>query len=58
MNQVRWLIKASQLARRPPSRRRIILYLVVLAASLGIAGIEWLGLWPDWLTVDRGRLNP
>lgn len=58
MKELRWLMKASQLARHPPSKRRIILYLVVLGVSLGIAGIEWLGFWPDWLTADRGGLKP
>ena len=58
MNYLRMLMQAKRLAQRPPSRRRIIVFAVAIGASLLIAGIEAFVGWPDWLTVDRGRLNP
>ena len=58
MNPIVWLMRAKRLARHPPSPRRVKWFLAVVAASLLIAGIEWLFGWPDWLTVDRGRLIP
>jgi hypothetical protein len=30
----------------------------VIAACLVLAGIEAFFGWPDWLTVDRGQMNP
>jgi hypothetical protein len=55
MDPLRLLVRASQLVRRPPSRRQLILYAAVLAASLTLAGIEWFWGWPDWLTVQKLR---
>ena len=51
-------MRAKQLAKRPPAPWRIKLYLGVIAAGLLLAGIESYVAWPDWLTVDNGRLNP
>ena len=58
MNYLRMLMRAKQLARRPPAPWRIKLYLGVIAACLLILGIEAFVGWPDWLTVDRGQMNP
>ena len=52
------LLRAKQLAKRPPAPWRIKLYLGVIAACLLILGIEAFVGWPDWLTVDRGQMNP
>lgn len=51
----RWLLRMSQLARNPPSMSRVILGAVVIGICLLLAGAEWLGLWPEWLTVSTGR---
>jgi hypothetical protein len=29
--------------------------LVVLAICLGLVGLEWAGLWPEWMKVSTGR---
>ena len=58
MNHLRMLLRAKQLARHPPVPWRIKLYLGVIAACLVLAGIEAFFGWPDWLTVDRGQMNP
>lgn len=51
----RQLLRMARWARRPPSARRVMLGLAVLALCLAIYGIETLGLWPDWATADRMR---
>ncbi len=46
-------------ARHPPSARRVIFVLSVIAMCIAVAAIEWLVGWPDWLIpnhVPRGRL--
>lgn len=48
----RWLIRASQWTRNPPSWARVKLVLVVLAICLALAGLQWAGLWPEALTVN------
>jgi len=43
--------------RRPPSRRRLLIIAVTVAAALAIAGIERFVGWPDALRVERlGRI--
>ncbi len=49
----RQLLRMSKWARRPPSEGRVKLVLGVVAICLVLFGIEWLGFWPDWLTMDR-----
>jgi hypothetical protein len=51
MNMI-WLIRAARWARNPPSLSRVLLVLGVVAACLVLYGIEWMGLWPDWLRVN------
>lgn len=48
-----WLVRMSHWARNPPSRGRVKLVLVVVAACLMLWGIELIWGWPDWLTVNR-----
>lgn len=54
----RLLLRAAKWARRPPSARRVLLGLVVIALCLGLAGLEWAGLLPDWFRVTAGRMLP
>ena len=50
-----WLLRMSRWARRPPSARRVLLVLAVVAACLALAAVErWVG-WPDALTAERVR---
>lgn len=52
---MRWLIRMSQWARNPPPLWKVLLVAAVVGICLVIAGIEWLGFWPDWLTAERVR---
>jgi hypothetical protein len=58
MNILAWLVRAKGWARNPPSEGRVKLVFGVVALCLVIAGIEYFGLWPDWMTLDRRALNP
>lgn len=58
MDPLGWFLRMSRWSRRPPSQRRVVLVLVVIALCLGLAGLQWLGLWPEALRVnDRPRLT-
>ena len=52
MNPI-WLMRMSQWARKPPSIKKVKLVFGVIALALIIAGIEWMGWWPDWATAER-----
>lgn len=58
MNWTIWLLRMSRWARHPPSRRRVMMVLGILALCLTIAGIEALGFWPDSLTLDKPHRVP
>ncbi len=53
-----WLLRMARWARHPPSMRRVMLGAGVIALCLGLAGIEALGLWPEWLTAEPGKRLP
>lgn len=55
---IRILLRAKRLAQNPPSMRKVVMYGGFIAASLVVAGIEWLWGWPAWLTVDSLRAKP
>lgn len=52
---MRWFVRMSYWARHPPSEKRVILVLAIIAVCLVIFGIEWLDLWPDWATTQKMR---
>ena len=52
MNPI-WLLRMSKWARNPPSAGRVKLVLAIVALALVIAGLEWMGWWPDWATAER-----
>ncbi len=54
----RWLLRMAQWARHPPPLRRVLLGLAALAAVLLIAGAQWMGWWPDELTVPVRGARP
>ncbi len=51
----RMLLRMAQWARNPPPLRRVLIWAVVLALCLTLVGIEWLGLWPEALRLDKSR---
>lgn len=54
-----WLLRMSRWARRPPSMRRVMLGLAVVALCLILYAINEIWGWPTWLTpnqVPHGRL--
>ena len=50
---MRHFLRMARLAKRPPSEARVKLVFGVIAFCLLLALVEYLGLWPDWATVDR-----
>ena len=52
---MRWFLRMSRWARNPPSEKRVLMVLAIIAICLAIYGIERLGLWPDWATAQRLR---
>ncbi|GLT10398.1 hypothetical protein ACFQFQ_09400 [Sulfitobacter porphyrae] len=52
MNPI-WLLRMAKWAHHPPSVKRVILVFAVIALALLIAGIQWMGWWPDWATSER-----
>ncbi|MDA7458220.1 hypothetical protein N8850_00390 [Planktomarina temperata] len=45
----------TRIARHPPSRKTILLWIAVVGIALVLFGIERLIGWPDWLTVNSHR---
>lgn len=58
MDPIRWLLRAKRWAQHPPSLGRVLLVLGVIAACLALVGVEALGLWPDWLSVNSLKARP
>ncbi len=50
-----WLLRAVRWVRNPPSEKRVLFLLAVIAACLAIWGIEQLVGFPDWLTPESTR---
>lgn len=55
MNNLIWLLRAARWARNPPKARSVRLVLLIVAAGLGIALLEWLNLWPGWARLENPR---
>lgn len=51
MNPI-WLLRMARWVRHPPSWRRVVLVLSVIAACLVLFAVERFMGWPDWLTVN------
>ncbi len=49
-----WLLKMKRLADNPPSKKRIIFVLGILAFIAALAFYEHFFGWPEFLTVDKG----
>lgn len=54
---LRWMLRAARWARRPPSARRVVFVLAIVAACLILFAIERFVGWPDWLTAGDGRIR-
>lgn len=52
---MRMFLRMARWARNPPSEKQVILVFAIVAVCLVVAGVEWLGLWPDWATADKLR---
>ncbi len=55
MNNMNWLLRAVRWARNPPSERHVLIVLIAVALALAIAGLGYLGLWPEWAQLEHGR---
>ncbi|WP_343115597.1 hypothetical protein [Ostreiculturibacter nitratireducens] len=42
-----WFFRMAKWARHPPSARRVVFILSIIAICLALAGAEWLGLFPE-----------
>lgn len=58
MIPLRLLLRAAHWARHPPSGRRVALGLLVLGLCLAVAGLEWVGLLPDWFHLNAPPRRP
>ncbi len=48
-----WFLRMSKWARHPPSAKRVMLVLSIIATGLVVWAVErWIG-WPDALTAER-----
>ena len=50
-----WFLRAKRLAQNPPSWRRVLFGLAVIAFCLLLVAIEYVFGWPEALTVQRAR---
>ncbi len=53
-----FLFRMKRWSQRPPSPRRMILFVAVVAICILIAALEHFGLWPEVLTSERGIRRP
>ena len=49
------LLRMARWARRPPSAKRVMLVFGVVAVALVIAGLDWMGWWPEWARTEPIR---
>jgi len=54
----RWLLRMRRWAQHPPSTRRVLFVVAILAAAITLVLIERLIGWPDWLTLEPQRRGP
>lgn len=54
-----WLLRMAKWVRHPPSPKKAMLIMVVVALCFLIFGIEYFFGWPEALTVEgKARLRP
>jgi len=47
-----WLVRMRRWAQNPPSMRKVIFVVSIIALCLVLFAIERIWGWPDWLTVQ------
>ena len=60
MQNFNFFLRMAKWARNPPSEKRVILVLAVLAICAALYAVDRFIGWPDFLTLDntpRGRIN-
>ena len=50
-----WFLRLARWARHPPSLARALFFVGILGICLGLAALDYWGLWPAWLSVN-GRV--
>ena len=55
---IRHFLRMSRWARNPPSERRVKLVFGLILVCLILAGIEYMGWWPDWAKPNSLRFKP
>jgi hypothetical protein len=53
-----WFLRMAKWARHPPSPRRVVLVLCILAACLALALAERAGVLPGWMALSPRGLRP
>ena len=53
MNSLKQFLRMARWARHPPSTRRVVIFLTVLAVCLMLFAVERFIGWPDWLKLER-----
>ena len=54
----RRLMRIVMMARRRPSKAKLITVTIAVVAALVIFSADKFGLAPDWMSVERMRLKP
>jgi hypothetical protein len=54
----RRLMRIAMMARRRPSKAKLITVTIAVVAALVIFSADKFGLAPDWMSVERMRLKP
>lgn len=49
-----WFLRMAKWSRRPPSARKVVFVLAIIAICLALAGAEWMGLFPEGFGLERG----
>jgi len=55
---LRHLMRIAKIARRRPSKAKLITVTIAVVAMLFIFSADKFGLAPDWMSVERMRLRP
>ncbi|AGI68754.1 hypothetical protein OAN307_c32350 [Octadecabacter antarcticus 307] len=54
----RHLMRIAMMARKRPSKAKLIAVTIAVVAALLIFAADKFGLAPDWMSVERMRLKP
>lgn len=51
----RHFLRMAKWARNPPSEKRVLLVFGVVAICLVIGGLDYFGVFPDWMAVNSHK---